>query len=193
MKYLGFLLSLIVFAQFSSAQEVATLPKDESGKYTYYEVVKSSVREDSLKISLLDFLARNRREIKLTSADSSKLILASGKLIIQKSLTIISHPSGEINYQFNFEIAEGKYRFWLTEFEFVPYQKDRYGNFVPSTTVGIPLEKEPKKSNTEQWSDYLLQASKYASNFAKRLKDHLIYKPTKPQPIPKEKVIYKTW
>ncbi|SOD14577.1 DUF4468 domain-containing protein [Pedobacter xixiisoli] len=193
MKYLLFLCFLMIFAQYSWAQDVVLLPKDETGKYTYYEVVKSTIKDDSLKMRLLSFLANNRKEIKLRTTSDGKLITANGKLIIQKSLAVISHPSGEINYQFNFETGDGKYRFWLTDFEFIPYQKDRYGNFVPSTTVGIPLEKEPKKSAADQWQDYLQQSSAYAANFAVRLKDYLINKAI-PLPSPAEKkVISKTW
>ena len=193
MKYLPFLFILIFLSQFSSAQDIALLPRDETGKFTYYEVVLSNVKTDSLQTRLLSFLTKNKREVKLKSTDGVKLTLATGKIIIQKSVTIISHPSGEITYQFNFETGEGKYRFWLTDFEFIPYQKDRYGNFVPSTTIGIPLEKEPKKSNAQQWEDYRLQASKYAADFAKRLKDHLVNKTVSLLPPPEKKVISKTW
>lgn len=182
----------MLFVKSSFAQEVTLLPKDETGKYTYYEVVSSTVKKDTLKTRVLDFLVRNKKEIKLKSIDE-KVILATGKLIIQKSLTVISHPSGEINYQFNFEIGEGKYRFWLTDFEFIFYQKDRYGNFVAGTTVGTPLEKDPKKSNAEQWEDYQLQASKYSADFAKRLKDHLKKELALPIPPPEKKVISKIW
>ncbi|MFN0254012.1 DUF4468 domain-containing protein [Pedobacter ureilyticus] len=193
MKNLLFLFTLICLTQFSYAQEVTLLPKDETGKFTYYEVVESTVKGDSLQARLSNFLTRNKKEIKLKSTDAGKLTIASGKIVIQKSITIISHPSGEIIYQFNFEIGEGKYRFWLTDFQFIPYQKDRYGNFVPSTTIGVPLEKEPKKSNAQQWEDYRLQAAKYAADFAKRLKDHLVNKTISPLPLPEKKVISKTW
>jgi len=193
MKQLSFLAVLIVLFKFSFAQELTVLPKDETGKYTYYEVVNTIAREDSLKTSLLNFFTKNKKEIRLKSAKDAKVILASGKLIVQKSKAMLSHPSAEITYVFNFEVAEGKYRFWLSNFEFIPYQKDRYGNFIPSTTVGIPLENEPKKSNTEQWEDYRLQTTKYAINFAKRLKDYLEDKKAIPPPTPEKKVISKNW
>ena len=193
MKYLSLLIFFVILAKFSFAQEATVLPKDETGKFTYYEVVNTKIKEDSLTFRLLDFLAVNRKEIKLKSTGTSKLTLASGKIVIQKSITVISHPSGEINYQFNFETGEGKYRFWLTDFEFIPYQKDRYGNFVPTTTIGIPLEREPKKSNAQQWEDYHLQAAKYAADFAKRLKDHLVHKTKLTLPSTEKKVISKTW
>ncbi|MDQ8004008.1 MAG: DUF4468 domain-containing protein [Pedobacter sp.] len=193
MKQLCFFFVLITLSKFSFAQEVAELPKDETGKLTYYEVVNTTVKEDSLKIRLLSFIAKSKKDIKLNTTQNSKVILARGKFTIQKTTTLLSHPSGEITYQFNFESSTDKYRFWLTNFEFIPYQKDRYGNFVPSTAIGVPLEIEPKKSNAKQWEDYRLQASEYAVNFAKRLKDHLKNKIFTPPPISEKKVVSKSW
>ena len=192
MKLVLLLVGLLSFVSPLAAQEIVELPKDETGKYIYYEVVNTVVKEDSLKARLLSFIAKNKKEIKLKSKDA-KNTLANGKMIVQKSVAILSHPSGEINYQFHFEIGERKYRFWLIDFEFIPYQKDRYGNFVASTTIGVPLETEPKKANAEQWADYRLQTTKYAANFAKRLKDYLEDKKTIPPPTLEKKVISKNW
>lgn len=193
MKYLFLFVSLYCFNAFSFAQEVTMLPKDETGKYIYYEVVNDiNVSGDSLKMRMLDFITKNKKEIKLKTADAAQ-VMAKGKIVINKSLAVLSRPSGEIIYNFHFEISTQKYRFWLTDFEFIPYQKDRYGNFVPSTTVGRSLEIEPKKYQAEQWQDYKLQAAKYAVNFAKRLKDHLANKVALPLQTPEKKVISKTW
>ena len=190
------ILFFLIFSALASpllAQEIEELPKDEAERYTYYEVVNTAVSADSLKLRLLGFLTKNKKEIKLKPEEQKNILLAEGRLVIQKSVAMLSHPSGEIKYQFNFEAVAGKYRFWLTNFEFIPYQKDRYGNFVASTTVGVPLEKEPKKLNAAQWQDYRLQAAKYAAAFAKRLKDDLANTPKiTSQPFEK-KVITKTW
>lgn len=167
--------------------------KTKTGKYIYYEVVSTGTSEDSLKLRSLDFIAKRKKEIKLKSGKQDSAITASGKIVISKSLAMLSRPSGEITYAFNFEIGAQKYRFWLTDFEFIPCQKDRYGNFVPSTTVGIPLEKEPKKSNADQWEDYRLQAAKYAATFATRFKDHLANKVVAPKAAAEKKVVSKSW
>ena len=195
MKIFSLLAGLLLIGSMLRAQEISVLPKDETGKYIYYEVVSTTngINEDSLKLRAVNFINTNKKEIKLKSSKVETELTGSGKIVITKSLAMLSHPSGEITYTFNFEVNAQKYRFWLSNFEFIPYQKDRYGNFVPSTTVGIALETEPKKSNAEQWEDYRLQASKYAANFAKRFKDHLVGKLVTTKPSPEKKVISKTW
>lgn len=175
------------------AQETVQLPKDETGKYTYYEVVATAISPDSLRARIQRFIQKQKKELRFATVTNAKELIANGKLIIRKSMAMLSHPSGEITYRLYFEANEGKYRFWLSDFEFFPYQKDRYGNFVSSTTVGIPLETESKKWNADQWDEYRLQTSKYAEEFAVRLKDHLLHKTVQaPQP-PEKKVITKTW
>jgi hypothetical protein len=190
MKYLFFLMMMIGPIANLHAQETPVLPKDETGRYIYYEVVQHAKPTDSLKAKLKDFLSKNKKEIKFKAAED-QAVSAQGKIVINKSLAMLSHPSGEIVYQFQFELSAGKYRFWLTDFQFFPYQKDRYGNFVPSTSIGIPLEQSPKKSNEAQWSDYLLQASRYATTFAKRLKNHLAGEPALPVVTKEQKVVKK--
>lgn len=194
MKFFSLFTGLLFLSSILLAQEVSVLPKDETGKYIFYEVVSKSTgySVDSLKLRALGFIAKNKKEIKLKSSEAN-VVTANGKIVITKSLAMLSRPSGEITYKFNFETGEGKYRFWLTDFEFIPYQKDRYGNFVPSTTVGIPLEKAPKKSSADQWEDYLLQASKYAAGFAERFKNYLKNEKILPLPPAEKKVISKIW
>lgn len=193
MKFFSLFGGLFFVISLALAQEISVMPKDETGKYIYYEVVSRTANEDSLKVRAIDFLMKNKKEIKLKSSKETAKVTANGKMVIAKSLAMLSRPTGEITYTFNFEVNTQKYRFWLSDFEFIPYQKDRYGNFVPSTTVGIALETDAKKSNADQWEDYRLQASKYAANFAKRFKDHLAGKLAATKPSPEKKVISKTW
>ncbi len=193
MKTVSLLVLLLGLSILLPAQEIAPLPKDETGKYTYYEVVSTTVSQDTLKARIQSFIQKQKKELKTAAVASTKELVANGKLVIRKSMAMLSHPSGEIAYRLYFEANNGKYRFWLSDFEFFPYQKDRYGNFVLSTTVGIPLESEPKKWNADQWDEYRLQTSKYATEFATRLKDHLLNKAVQaPQP-PEKKVISKIW
>lgn len=193
MKNLSLFLMLLIFGSSLLAQEVSELPKDETGKYIYYEVVHGVVLpEDSLIQKLTDFIAENKKEIKEVSR-AEKSIKAKGKMVISKTLAMLSRPSGEIIYNFYFEVNEQKYRFWLTDFKFIPYYRDRYGNFVPSTSVGEPLENKPKKSNAAQWEDYKVQVSNYTVNFANRLKNYLSSKPEQKLTPSEKKVVSKTW
>ena len=193
MKTVSLLVLLWSFSKVLWAQETAQLPKDETGKYTYYEVVATSIPQDTLKARLQSFIYRQKKELKPAVLGDVKGLVADGKFVIRKSVAMLSHPSGEIVYRLYFEVNDKKYRFWLSDFEFIPYQKDRYGNFVPSATVGTPLEKETKKWNAEQWEDYRLQTAKYAAEFSLRLKDHLAKKVVPPAVAPEKKVISKTW
>ncbi|WP_343534161.1 DUF4468 domain-containing protein [Pedobacter sp.] len=193
MKKFPLLVLLLGFSVLLRAQEIVQLPKDETGKYTYYEVVNTTVSQDTLSVRLLSFIQKQKKELRPATVGNTKELVANGKLIIRKSMAMLSHPSGEIAYRLYFEANNGKYRFWLSNFEFFPYQKDRYGNFVPSTMVGIPLETEPKKWNVDQWEDYRLQTSKYATEFAARLKDHLLHKTVQAPQSAEKKVISKTW
>ncbi|MGY0040530.1 hypothetical protein [Pedobacter sp. NJ-S-72] len=56
---------------------------------------------------------------------------------------------------------------------FIPYQRDRYGNFVPSTVKGIPLEKSPGKLNAGEWSSYVSDAGRQSAALAAEFKEYL--------------------
>ncbi len=63
-------------------------------------------------------------------------------MIVQKGVAGIGHPSAEVNYAISIALREGKYRLIMTNFVVTPYERDRYGNFVP-VTVSTALEKSP--------------------------------------------------
>ncbi len=186
------LLSLFVFAKAQKPAE-NTLPFDERGKYIYYEVVDTKVAKDSLKVKALHYLKKENKALKFKTAIGDTAFMASGKLVISKTLLVMSHPSGEVLYNFQVEIKKGKYRFWLTDFEFIPYQRDRYGNFVASTSVGVPLENNPGKLNAGEWKEYKAQTAKYVQELALKFKNYMAGKmPIIAAPAEK-KVIKKEW
>ncbi|PWS30756.1 DUF4468 domain-containing protein [Pedobacter paludis] len=171
-KYLILVILLASFAKLSAQQK--QLPLDDRGKYIYYEVVEAkAVSKDSLLERAGYFVNKfyNKSMKAESSTDSS--ILASGTLVIDKTLLVAGHPSGEVKYNFTVEMRSGKYRFWLTDFEYIPYQRDRYGNFVATTNIGTPLEKTPGKLNSGQWKDILggvfVKATKFGEDFKKVL------------------------
>lgn len=153
------------------------LSNDDRGKLIYYEVVTANdIAKDSLAARTAEFLKKSAKSLKVNSAATDSLIHASGKMIINKTALVLSRPSGEVLYNFYAEARDGKYRFWLTDFNFIPYQRDRYGNFVPSTTVGTPLEKKPGKLNGAEWAGYVKATTREANLFALRFKKALMNK-----------------
>lgn len=191
MKYSLILLLLMLSFVQVKAQEEELLAKDEQGKLIYYEVVETKeLSRDSLKNRLLQYFKANKG-FKLISMLGDSSFNAGGKLIVEKTLLALSHPSGEIAYRFDVEIKTGKYRFWLSDFSFIPYQRDRYGNFVPSTVKGMPLETKPKGSNPMVWKEYQLLAAKQAKSLAIKFKQLMAGQTLNLAPV--QKVVVKNW
>ncbi|WP_421942718.1 hypothetical protein [Pedobacter sp.] len=169
-------LSLCAFAQ----QKQFTL--DERGKYVYYEVIDTKTSKDSLVLRAENFIKLNKKSfIKSTLTDSS--ITSDGKMIVDKTILVASHPSGEVNYIFNFEARNGKYRYWITDLEYIPYNRDRYGNYVATTTIATPLEKTPGKLSAGAWKDIVesvyTKSEKLGENFKKALSTSQVKTQTK--------------
>lgn len=170
MKFLLGWSFLLLFGLNGFAQE-KPLPLDERGKLIYYEVVEmKDVPADSLIARANHFFDIHAKRIKLKSPAADTLLQAEGKMIINKTALVLTRPSGEVKYNFYVGIRDGKYRFWLTDFVFIPYQRDRYGNFVAATTVGTPLENKPGKLNAAEWKGYVNAAGKEAKLLADRFK-----------------------
>jgi hypothetical protein len=190
---LNFFILLVCFT-YANAQSESSLPVDERGKLIYYEVVNlKDVSKDSLKTRTLDYIKKNSTLLKFEKIVGDTAFFAIGKMIISKTVLVMSHPSGEIMYDFQVELKQGKYRFWLTNFSFIPYQRDRYGNFVPNTTIGIPLENESGKLNATQWKEYKTQTTAFAKDFAAKFKAYMASKAPVVAPAQEKNVVSKTW
>ena len=157
MRY--FLLLVTTLFSITVLAQQKQFSQDDNGKLIYYKVVDSQeVAKDVLISRTKNFVANQKKTINITSATDSS-ILAKGRLVIDKTILVVGHPSGEVSYNLTVEARNGKYRFWLTDFQFIPYQRDRYGNFVAVTNIGTPLEKKVDKLTTGQWQD--IQAATY--------------------------------
>lgn len=171
----GFLLLLTslfstpTFAQSNPKDE--QMPLDERGKYIHYEVVEArQIPADSLRSRAEGFLKMKKLAAINATAEQ---ISANGKFLISKTAFVLTRPSGEVLYTFAFEIKEGKYRFWLSDFMFIPYKRDRYANFIPSTNKGTPLESEPGKLSAAEWESYIAATAAQAGTFASGFKEFL--------------------
>lgn len=185
------IISFFSITLFAQQKQFAT---DDNGKFIYYKVVDSQKVSKAMIIQRAkNFIAAQKKAIKtVTATDSS--ISAKGTLIIDKTILVVGHPSGEVTYHLTIEARNEKYRFWLTDFEFIPYQRDRYGNFVAVTAIGTPLEKKVDKLTTGQWKD--IQATAYAKveKFGESLKAYLAKDDSvEKQNKPVETISTKTW
>lgn len=172
MKYILFGFLAISSVKLSAQQK--QFSKDDTGKFIYYQVVDSQlVNKDTLLQRAKSFVnvVYKKSMAKQTVTDSS--VLAKGTMIIDKTILVAGHPSGEVSYNFVFEARQGKYRFWLTDMLFIPYQRDRYGNFVPATTIGVPLERTPGKLGAGAWKDILNSTYNKVEKFGEEFKKYL--------------------
>jgi len=172
MKYILFCFLAISSVTLSAQQK--QFSKDDNGKFIYYQVVDSQLlNKDTLLQRVKSFVnvVYKKSMAQQTVTDSS--VLAKGTMVIDKTILVAGHPSGEVSYNFVFEARQGKYRFWLTDMLFIPYQRDRYGNFVPATTIGVPLERTPGKLGAGAWKDILSSAYNKVEKFGDEFKKYL--------------------
>ena len=193
MKYILF----IVLATFSIslAAQQKQFSKDDSGKFIYYQVVDSqAVAKDTLLQRAKTFVNVLCKKTMKPESVSDSSISAKGTMVIDKTILVAGHPSGEVSYQFVCEVRNGKYRFWLTDLQFIPYQRDRYGNFVATTQIGTPLERTPGKLSAGAWKDILnstyTKVEKFGAEFKKFMATSRVAVPAKKKP---ETISTKKW
>lgn len=182
MKYI-ILIFLVAFSIDLSAQQ-KQFSKDDNGKFIYYKVVDSQLlSKDTLLQRAKSFVNVTYKKSMKAESITDTSILAKGTMVIDKTILVAGHPSGEISYSFVFEARNGKYRFWLTDLLYIPYQRDRYGNFVATTKMGTPLERNPGKLNAGAWKDVVNSAynkiDKFADDFKKYLATNRVEKAKK--------------
>ncbi|WP_449438074.1 hypothetical protein [Pedobacter steynii] len=166
---LSFLFSLLLLTLNSFSQN-KVLPMDEHGKYTFLEITElKSVPKDIMSANAKRFFKTNSKTIKLKSAQKDTAFYGTGKMIIQKGIAGIGHPSGEAAYTIAIELRNGKYRLILSDFVVTPYERDRYGNFVP-ISVKTALEKSPGKLNRSEWENNMNAIVTESNKIAAKLK-----------------------
>lgn len=193
MKY--FLFIILATFSISLAAQQKQFSKDDSGKFIYYQVVDSqAVAKDTLLQRAKTFVNVLYKKTMKPESVSDSSISAKGTMVIDKTILVAGHPSGEVSYQFVCEVRNGKYRFWLTDMQFIPYQRDRYGNFVATTQISTPLERTPGKLSAGAWKDILnstyTKVEKFGAEFKKFMATSRVAVPAKKKP---ETISTKKW
>lgn len=164
------LAAVCVFIKIASASAQAdSLVMDENNKYVYYQVVEQQgFSADSLQTRAVSFTKKAFTAKKLKFKDSSKgVIHAVGGVMVSKKSLISMHEDARIDYTMTIEVKDGRYRYWFTDFVMVPYQRDRYANFVPVSGKNIPLEKglsSLSKKDFDSYTDKLMANIKDIGN-----------------------------
>ena len=192
MKTLLIGLVSILFAKITFAQQ-DLLSFDEHNKYIYYQVVNMpTLSADTLHERGVFFLKTAYPKTVIKSSGTESLA-CEGKFITYGGVSVMRHERGEIAYQVNIEFKDQKYRFWLTNFVFTPYQRDRYGNFVPQMGVEIPLETASTKLDKKELDSYLDETGAFCKQWGDKLKTFVIKAPAQKKEEPIKKVVTDKW
>lgn len=179
------------FALKGFAQQ-SLLSFDEHNKYIYYQVDEiPGVPADTLLQRSLKFLKTNYPKIAFKQ-DQLKMT-GSGKFLVYGGASVLRHEQGEFNFEVNLEFKDQKYRFWLTGFVFTPYQRDRYGNFVPQNGIDIPAEQLADKIDKKDAGSYLDEAGLFCKAFGDKLKISLTRAPAQKKAEDTRKVVTDNW
>jgi hypothetical protein len=176
MKTLLLTLVCIFLVKISSAQS-DLLSFDEHNKYIYYQVVDIPGQTvDTLHTKGLNFLKANYAKMKVKSTGQNNLE-GQGKFLVYGGISVLKHEKGEIDYTLNIEFKDQKYRYWLTDFTFTPYERDRYINYVPKQGVIIPLEMADSKLDKKDAAGYVDETGAFCKQFGDNLKQFILHVP----------------
>jgi len=185
-------LLFVSFAKIACAQQ-DLLSFDEHNKYIYYQVVNMpGLPADSLRERGVYFLksAFPKTFVKVSDANG---VEGEGKFLTYGGISVLKHEKGEVNYQLHIEFKDQKYRFWLTGFVFTPYQRDRYGNFVPQQGINIPLENAITKLEKKDLDGYLDETGAFCKQWGDKLKIYMLKAPAQKKEEPVKKVVTDKW
>ncbi|OCX51518.1 hypothetical protein BEL04_15955 [Mucilaginibacter sp. PPCGB 2223] len=170
------------FARMAVAQK-DSLATDEHGKYIYYHVnAGGHSGANVLLVRALDFfdMPANSANFKITDKDANaKTVDVTGFFAVQSTTSLTKHDDGKITFKLRIEVKDGRYRYWLSNFVFIPYYKDRYNNLVPKPGVEIPAEELNKKIDGKDAAHYLDECAAFGIKFGARFKKQLESEPVK--------------
>ena len=172
MKSLVIILTFIFFAKITLAQK-ELLSVDEHDKYIYYQVVDiPGITADTLNKRGKYFLEKALPKIKLI--ETALTLSGESKFMTFSGVSVLKHEDGEITYVVKVEFKDNKYRYWLKGFNFTPYQRDRYGNFIPRQGIAIPLETALTKLSKKDVESYFDQTGTFCKQLGDSLKQAII-------------------
>ncbi len=162
-------LPFLLIMQYAFSQS-APLPVDERGVHTFLQISEvSNPTMESMSARVINFFKNNSKVIKLRSSKGDSVFLGTGKMLLVKGAGGIGHPTAEVGYNISIQLKDDRYRLILTDFVVVPYERDRYANFVPAT-VKYRLEDKPGKLNRGEWEKNMKDIVRESVNLSEKLK-----------------------
>ena len=166
------LIAICLFVARVTHAQQPSITLNENNRYVYYEVVDMpGISADSLKKNAIGFImaAYSKNESKKVT---DTVISVKDKFLNYSA--VIKHENGEMAYTLNIQCKDARYRYWLTDFVFTPYQRNRYGVFVPTPGIEIPMETAKDKLEKKDAEAYLTQTNVFCKQLADKLKQYMV-------------------
>jgi hypothetical protein len=150
---------LISFFVLNIATGNTEFPLDESGKYTFSDVVEvPGLSRDQLMNNGRAFLKTIKvlksRKKHLTIDKENYQLSTKGSFYVYRYGSIKKAIDGAVEYELKIELKDDKYRYTITNFRFNEYQRNRYGKYEPIKGKYEPLEMEVSSFNKKSWEYY---------------------------------------
>lgn len=113
---------------------------------------------------------------------AEKTLSGTGHFLINRKVLLLNHEEGELQYKMRIEVKDQKFRYWFTEFYFIPYQRNRYNSFVPVPGIRIPLETAGQRVDKKTVSKYL-ESARYNSAQAGNTLLYYMQAPSPSRPV----------
>ncbi len=134
---------LVAFHLNSNAQVV--MPKDENGKITYLDVVKTdSIPADSLSKRIKNWVKYTYPKSNVTIDSAAHTIALRGRFLVYINPGVLKEIHGAIRYDLSLEWKDDRYRYTFTNFVFEYYKQDKNYKYNPTgNTRNLEDEKFP--------------------------------------------------
>src|SRR6185437_15310784 len=172
------LFTVLLLLYWPAKGQKSLLSLDEHNKYIYYQVVDiPGQNADSLNLRGLNFLKSVAPKIKIAVGANANSVGGEGKFLTTTGVSMLKRSNGEMTYKIIIECKDQKYRYWLTNFTFTPYIRDRYGNFVLQQGIDIPLEDVSAKLDKKDADNYLNETGAFCKQLGDKLKLNMVKAP----------------
>lgn len=196
MKKLIFFFTFLLAASGVFAQK-DSLAFDENSKYIYYQVVtEPGLAADTLYNRALYFFktAHPATGFKLTAEDKAAgTLTGTGSFLVSRKSLVTSHEDGSVTFTMRIDVKGGKYRYWLTDFVFNPYQRNRYNSYESIPGIFIPLEQSAGKVTPKDLNAYLDGVLTSSRKIGAKLKEYMLKTSSLKKEIPVKKISTKDW
>ncbi|GAA4313760.1 hypothetical protein GCM10023149_09650 [Mucilaginibacter gynuensis] len=180
MKKLIFAVAALLLVMKASAQ-TDSLSFDENNKYIYYQVViQPNLKADTLYKRAVQFLktAYDKDKLKLDKEDKAKgSVTGKGGFMVSRKALVSTHEDAKIAYKLHIEVKDGRYRFWLTDYVVILYQRNRYASFEPVSGKDVPLELGLKKLGQKDFDDFFNKTLLNSRAISNKLKAYMVSVP----------------